>query len=180
MDFGKIIIYTSNLRIIRAPLPGLQAPPPSSPPRPRERRGGGARDDEERRSHHTETEVKGYCWVLGPPVFAAAPAAVMSQWDGFSSTLTPLHPSTPPCSSSSCSSSSSCFSSRCVIVVLVQALPRALSVMVASCPCWPIAATAPSASCAARPASPMAWRPAPAAAPVPACRWSYLLLPWPP
>ncbi|XP_075873010.1 glutaredoxin domain-containing cysteine-rich protein 2 [Nelusetta ayraudi] len=64
MDFGKIIIYTSNLRIIRAPPPRLQAPPPSSPPRPRERRGrrgGGARDDEERRSHHTETEVCHRC-----------------------------------------------------------------------------------------------------------------------
>lgn len=106
MDFGKIIIYTSNLRIIRAPPPRLQAPPPSSPPRPRERRGrrgGGARDDEERRSHHTETEVKGYCWVLVPPVFgcsaAAAAAAVMSHWDGCSSTLTPPPPPPPGVSS---------------------------------------------------------------------------------
>lgn len=166
LDFGKIIIYTSNLRIIRAPPPRPQSPPArpqapphdstSSPQRPRERRvrrGGGARDGEEMRSYHTEPEVKGHCWVLVPPGVLL---------------LLLLRYVTPGDCSSSCSSS------RCVIAALVQAPPPALGVTAASCPCWPIAATAPSASCAAPPASPTAWRSAPAAAPAPASRWSHL------
>lgn len=82
LDFGKIIIYTSNLRIIRASAPRPQTPPPRpqtphptsifSLPRPRGRqgtRGAGPRDGEERQIFHTEPEVKGHCWILVPPVF---------------------------------------------------------------------------------------------------------------
>lgn len=174
LDFGKIIIYTSNLRVIRAPPPRPQTtpprhqtpslkpqapPPPStfSQPRPRERKGrkgGVARDGEERRSCHTESEVKGPCWVLV--------RVWLWWWWCCCCRYVVSHPD-------------DCSSSRCAIAVRVQAPPPALSVMAASCPCWPIAATALLASCAAMPASPTVWRPAPAAAPGPACSWRHLL-----